>query len=185
MLSPTHPVAAGPGAHPWALPAPLRRCGALLAVSAATALALAGCSSSPSPADSTASASAPVASSPAVSSPVATIAPAPTVAPGTYSVTVTLTGGSGRATIQSPTTLTVTADTMTAEIVWSSPYYTWMEVAGIRYTPTSAQGENATFEIPVQLDVDIDITAETTAMSEPYDIDYTLHFDSASLEATP
>ena len=72
---------------------------------------------------------------------------------------------------------------MTATITWSSPYYTWMEIDGTKYTPTSAQGENAAFTIPVTLDTDIAITAETTAMSEPHDIDYTLHFDSSTMKS--
>lgn len=164
-------VVAGSGAGPRALPAggspnsgpvsdgstdPVHawpaRVGALVAVVVAV-LALAGCSS--------ATGSAP--------------------APGEYTVAVVLSGGSGKATVNSPARLTVTADQLTAEVVWSSPYYTWMEVDGIRYTPTSGQGENSTFEIPVKLDTDIPVTAETTAMSQPHAIDYTLRFDSSTL----
>jgi hypothetical protein len=91
---------------------------------------------------------------------------------------VTLSGGSGRATIQSPTVVTVRADSMTAEIVWSSPSYTWMELAGTRYPPTNSPGENATFSLPVELDVDLPVSAETVAMSRPHVVDYVLRFDS-------
>lgn len=104
-------------------------------------------------------------------------------ADGTYTVAVALSGGSGKATVASPTTLVVAGDTMTAEVTWSSPYYTWMEVGGTRYTPISAQGEDATFGIPVTLDTDLAVSAETVAMSQPHTIDYTLRFDSASLES--
>lgn len=119
---------------------------------------------------------------------VAGCAPTPSsdaVAPGEYTIAVTLSGGSGKATVQSPTKLVVTADQLTAEVVWSSPYYTWMEVGGTRYTPVSAQGEDSTFEIPVTLDVDIPVTAETTAMSKPHVIDYTLRLNSSTLESSP
>ncbi len=102
-------------------------------------------------------------------------------APGEYRVAVSLTGGSGRATVASPARLVVTGDAMTAEVVWSSPHYTWMEVGGTRYTPVSAQGQNSTFSIPVTLDADIQVTAETVAMSRPHQIAYTLRFDSTTL----
>ena len=133
-------------------------------------LLLAGCSSTP-----TAPGSAPA------SSPTSASSTAPT--DGSYTIEVTLSGGSGKANVDSPTMLTVAGGQMTATITWSSPYYTWMEVGGVQYTPTSGQGENATFEIPVILDTDVAITAETTAMSEPHDIDYTLHFDSSTMKS--
>ncbi|MDR1236923.1 MAG: hypothetical protein LBK28_01635 [Propionibacteriaceae bacterium] len=103
-------------------------------------------------------------------------------APGEYTVEVALTGGTGRANVRSPARLIVTAGTMTAEIVWSSPYYTYLEVDGTRYHPTSPAGENSAFELPVTLDTDIAISAETTAMSRPHVIDYTLRLDSQTLQ---
>lgn len=105
------------------------------------------------------------------------------VAPGSYTVEVTLSGGSGKAGVESPTLLTVTDDQMTAAITWTSPYYTWVRVGGVQYTPISAHGANASFEIPITLDTDISITAQTTAMSQPHDIDYTLRFDSSTLKS--
>jgi iron complex transport system substrate-binding protein len=103
-------------------------------------------------------------------------------APGEYTVEVTLTGGTGRASLRSPTKLTVTAATMTAEIVWSSPYYSYLELNGTRYHPTSPAGADSAFELPVTLDTDIAISAETTAMSRPHVIDYTLRLDSQTLQ---
>jgi iron complex transport system substrate-binding protein len=100
-------------------------------------------------------------------------------------VAVSLTGGSGRASVQSPARLTVTAEAMTAEIVWSSPYYTYMEVDGVTYQPTNQLGENASFTIPVALDQDLAVSAETTAMSQPHVIDYQLRLDSTTLVAAP
>ena len=102
--------------------------------------------------------------------------------PGEYQVGVTLEGGTGRASIESPAKLVVADDKMTATIVWSSPNYDQMVVDGTQYLPVNASG-NSTFEIPVAaLDEDLPVQAETTAMSEPHMIDYTLHFDSGSLK---
>ncbi len=108
---------------------------------------------------------------------------ASSLSPGEYTVEASLVGGSGKVTVTSPTKLTITADAMIAEVIWSSPYYTWMEVDGTRYEPKSQQGEDARFEIPVKLDTDIAVSAETVAMSTPHVIDYTLRFDSATVKS--
>lgn len=103
-------------------------------------------------------------------------------ADGTYTCEVTLEGGSGRATVESPAALTVADGKMTATIVWSSPNYDYMIVDGEKYLPTNTEG-NSTFEIPVSaLDTALDVTADTVAMSTPHEIEYTLTFDSASLK---
>ena len=102
---------------------------------------------------------------------------------GTYTCNVTLEGGSGRATIESPTELTVADGKMTAEITWSSPNYDYMIVDGEKYLPVNTEG-NSVFEIPVAaLDTALAVTADTTAMSSPHEIEYPLTFDSASLTA--
>lgn len=82
-------------------------------------------------------------------------------ADGTYTCDVTLEGGSGRATVESPAALTVADGKMTATIVWSSPNYDYMLVDGEKYLPTNTEG-NSTFEIPVSaLDTALDVTAVT------------------------
>ena len=96
---------------------------------------------------------------------------------GEYSVNVTLEGGSGRATVDSPATLTVADGKMTATIVWSSPNYDYMIVDGEKYLPTNTEG-NSTFEIPVAaLGTPLSVTADTVAMSQPHEIEYTLTFE--------
>ena len=108
-------------------------------------------------------------------------AEAETPADGTYTCDVTLEGGSGRATVESPAALTVADGKMTATIVWSSPNYDYMIVDGEKYLPTNTEG-NSTFEIPVSaLDTALDVTADTVAMSTPHEIEYTLTFDSSNL----
>ena len=108
-------------------------------------------------------------------------AEAETPADGTYTCEVTLEGGSGRATVESPAALTVADGKMTATIVWSSPNYDYMLVDGEKYLPTNTEG-NSTFEIPVAaLDTPLDVVGDTVAMSTPHEIEYTLTFASASL----
>ena len=104
-------------------------------------------------------------------------------ADGTYTCAVTLEGGSGRATVESPAALTVADGAMTATIVWSSPNYDYMLIDGEKYLPINTEG-NSTFVIPVAaLDTALAVTADTVAMSTPHEIDYTLTFDSATLAA--
>lgn len=104
-------------------------------------------------------------------------------ADGSYTCAVTLEGGSGRATVESPATLTVADGAMTATIVWSSPNYDYMLIDGEKYLPINTEG-NSTFEIPVAaLDTALAVTADTVAMSTPHEIDYTLTFASATLAA--
>ena len=104
-------------------------------------------------------------------------------ADGSYTCAVTLEGGSGRATVESPAALTVAGGAMTATIVWSSPNYDYMLIDGEKYLPVNTEG-NSTFEIPVAaLDTALAVTADTVAMSTPHEIDYTLTFDSTTLAA--
>ena len=89
------------------------------------------------------------------------------LADGTYTADVTLSGGSGRASVESPAALTVSGGKVTAKIIWSSKNY---------------ENAHSTFEIPVAgFDWAMPVVADTTAMSEPHEIEYTLRFDSASI----
>ncbi len=101
------------------------------------------------------------------------------LADGSYRMEVTLSGGSGRASIESPAHVVIADGKATATVVWSSPYYEYMQLGEQRYEPVRAEGTSA-FEIPVVLDQDMEVSACTVAMSEPHVIRYTLHFDSAS-----
>lgn len=104
------------------------------------------------------------------------------LADGTYSVDVALEGGSGRASVETPCTLKVESGAMTATVVWSSPNYDQMVVDGTQYLPVNTEG-NSTFEIPVAtLCEPLAVQAETTAMSTPHMIDYTLTFDATTAQ---
>ena len=101
---------------------------------------------------------------------------------GEYTVDVTLSGGSGRATVQSPAKLTVTDGAAYAEIVWSSQNYDYMRIGEEKFLPTNTAG-NSTFTVPVSFfDRELTVYADTTAMSEPHEIEYKLIFDSASVK---
>lgn len=103
---------------------------------------------------------------------------------GDYTIEVMLTGGSGRSTIDSPALLKVEGDEATAQIAWSSPNYDYMLVDGEKYAPVNEDG-NSVFEIPVTVfDAEMEVTADTIAMSTPHEIDYTLRFDAASIRQT-
>lgn len=99
---------------------------------------------------------------------------------GTYSIELDFEGGSGKAQILSPATLTVKEDQMTATVQWSSPNYDYMLVDGEKYTPINTEGDSV-FEIPVSaLDQPLDVIGDTVAMSKPHEIEYTITFHSAS-----
>jgi len=103
---------------------------------------------------------------------------------GSYTMDVTFEGGSGKAYIESPTTVTVAGDQITATVTWSSPNYDYMIVDGEKYLPVNTEG-NSVFEIPVAaLDTPVTVIGDTVAMSKPHEIEYTLTFlsDTAKTE---
>lgn len=101
---------------------------------------------------------------------------------GSYWIRVSMTGGSGRASITSPTGFYVKDGQATADIHWSSANYDYMKLDGVRYDAfTDAAGHSA-MTIPVSaLDTAIPVLADTTAMSKPYEIEYELSFDGSAL----
>lgn len=101
----------------------------------------------------------------------------PDLSDGSYQVEVSLSGGSGRASVESPAELTVRDGVCTARIVWSSPNYDYMLTAdGQRLDPVNTGG-NSAFDVPVPVfDAPVAVQADTTAMSQPHLIDYTLLF---------
>ena len=101
---------------------------------------------------------------------------------GSYTAEGSLEGGSGRASITSPVSLTIKEGKVTASIEFSSPYYDYMIVDGEKYEPVNTDG-NSTFEIPIDgFDAAIPVTADTVAMSEPHEIEYTITLDAATIK---
>ena len=102
---------------------------------------------------------------------------------GTYHVAVSMEGGSGKASISTPAEVTVAEGKAAARIVWSSPNYDYMVVAGKTYLPVNEEG-NSVFMVPLlAIDEPFDVIGDTTAMSKPHEVAYQLTFDSASAVA--
>lgn len=101
---------------------------------------------------------------------------------GSYTIELTMEGGSGRASIQSPTQITVADGAATAILEWSSPNYDYMLVNGEKYLPVNTEG-NSVFEVPVEaLDVPLTMIGDTVAMSTPHEVEYTVTFHSDTLQ---
>ena len=95
---------------------------------------------------------------------------------GEYTVEVTLEGGSGKATVDSQAKVTVKDGVAYATITWSSTHYDYMIVNGEKYLNEN-EGGNSTFTFPIDgIPCEMDVIGDTTAMSTPHEIDYTLTF---------
>ena len=101
---------------------------------------------------------------------------------GEYSIQVDLEGGSGKASVSSPTLMLVKNGRMYAELQWSSSNYDYMIVDGEKFQNESEEGRNSVFTIPVTaLDDKMEVIADALAMGAPHEIDYTLTFYEASI----
>lgn len=101
---------------------------------------------------------------------------------GTYTIALDFEGGSGKAEIISPATLTVAGGVATATVTWSSPNYDYMLVGEEKYLPINTEG-NSVFEIPITaLDEPMNVIGDTVAMSTPHEIEYTLTFHSDTIK---
>ena len=107
----------------------------------------------------------------------------PVVEDGIYTIELTMEGGSGRASIQSPAQLAIADGAATATLEWSSPNYDYMLVNGEKYLPVNTEG-NSVFEVPVEaLDAPLTMIGDTVAMSTPHEVEYTVTFYSETLES--
>lgn len=101
---------------------------------------------------------------------------------GEYSIDVNMTGGSGRASISSPTLLTVRDGKAYATLLWSSTYYDYVILDEEYYLNLTEDGGPSRFEIPITaMDTPIPIIADTTAMGDPVEIHYELTFYEESI----
>ena len=106
-----------------------------------------------------------------------------TVEDGTYTIELTMEGGSGRASIQSPAQLAIADGAATATLEWSSPNYDYMLVNGEKYLPVNTEG-NSVFEVPVEaLDAPLTMIGDTVAMSTPHEVEYTVTFHFETLQS--
>ena len=106
-----------------------------------------------------------------------------TVEVGSYTIELTMEGGSGRASIQSPAQLAIADGAATATLEWSSPNYDYMLVNGEKYLPVNTEG-NSVFEVPVEaLDAPLTMIGDTVAMSTPHEVEYTVTLHYETLES--
>ena len=104
------------------------------------------------------------------------------LADGTYTVELSFEGGSGKAQILSPATVTADGGKVTATVEWSSPNYDYMIVDGEKYLPVNTEG-NSVFEIPVSdFDEPLTVIGDTVAMSKPHEVEYTITFHADTLQ---
>lgn len=103
---------------------------------------------------------------------------------GSYNIKVDMTGGTGKASITSPTTLTVIHGKAYATVLWSSPNYDYMIVGGERIEPRNVKEDsNSSFLIPIEkFDEPFKVIADTTAMSTPHEIEYELTFHKDTIK---
>ena len=100
---------------------------------------------------------------------------------GEYEIAVRLEGGSGRASVNSPAKLKIQNGQAIAEIIWSSSNYDYMLVNDEKYISNIINNQSV-FEIPVlAFNYKLPVSENTTAMSTPHEINYTLYFDTESL----
>ena len=106
---------------------------------------------------------------------------------GSYSAEVTLEGGSGKASVGSPAKIEIEDGKTSATIQWSSSNYDYMIVDGEKLLPLNEElgiDGGSVFRIPVKsFDRPLTVLADTTAMSVPHEITYTLTFDSSTIAA--
>ena len=101
---------------------------------------------------------------------------------GSYTVAVSLEGGSGRASVETPAALRIEDGKAFAVITWGSSNYDYMKVDGEKLDLINTGG-NSSFEIPVRVfDRKMPVIADTIAMSEPHEVEYTLVFDSTTIK---
>ena len=106
------------------------------------------------------------------------------LADGEYKVNILLEGGSGKASLTSPTDMIVENRTAYVSIEWSSPNYDYMIVDGKKYEPVNDYG-NSVFEIPVAVfDEPFYVIADTTAMSTSHEINYQITVSLDEIKAT-
>ena len=90
-------------------------------------------------------------------------------------------GGSGKAQITSPVEVNFEKDDsgkdiITARFVWNSKNYDYMIVENVRYE-NETPGENSSFTVAIPgIDSPLTVIGDTTAMSTPHEIEYTITF---------
>ncbi len=100
---------------------------------------------------------------------------------GLYLFDAELKGGTGRASFEGPLLLILEDQEAYLVFTMSSSYYDYALLDGEKYLPMD-KGGNSTFSLPLEwINDDFHFVADTTAMSEPHEIDYSVRIDLDSL----
>ncbi len=101
---------------------------------------------------------------------------------GIYQVPVSLEGGTGKTSLESPAKVEKKEDGYIVTLIFSSKYYDYMLVDDVKYLPID-NNDHSVFEIPVSdISAPLHVVADTVAMSKPHEIEYTITFDSESVQ---
>ncbi len=93
---------------------------------------------------------------------------------GEHQVKIILSGGSGRAKIETPATIKVSGGKTRLTVVWTSSNYDYMIVEGEKYLNSTPESKSS-FTFPVtDMTKPLKVTASTTAMGTPHEIEYTI-----------
>lgn len=100
---------------------------------------------------------------------------------GTYTVEVSLEGGSGKTRVESPAMLYIEEGLAMAEITFGSANYDYVIADGEKCLLLNEEG-NSSFLIPVAgFDYNLPITVDSIAIGKPRELDYTIRFDSSTI----
>lgn len=99
---------------------------------------------------------------------------------GKYYVDVTLEGGSGKTKVKSPAEMEVFEGNAYATIEFSSPNYDYIKINDIEIPKDNDEGNSQFFTL-VRFDYHMPVIANTTAMGNPHEIEYTMYFDSKTI----
>lgn len=95
---------------------------------------------------------------------------------------ITLEGGTGKVSLLSPARILCYDSSYSVTLSWSSKFYDYMIVDGIRYEPVTVS-DRSEFVIPVEdISVPLQVIADTVAMSVPHEIEYVITFNTESVK---
>lgn len=103
---------------------------------------------------------------------------------GSYTAEVTLGGASGKTALESPAELIVENGAITAILTFNSTNYDYVIIDGERYELLSEDGNSSFAVSAAGFDWDLPIKADSVALGKARELDYTIRFDSASLQET-
>ena len=104
------------------------------------------------------------------------------LADGKYTAEVKLAGGSGKAKVDSPAAIEVRDGAAYITLKWSSSNYDYMIVDGEKID-VEIVDDCSTFSFPfMAFDHRLSVIADTTAMSQPYEIEYSIRIDANTVK---